>query len=333
MSDATALPRGPRSAPRFDLTTLGEGQLRLCVPAGTRLERADRFDVFVSGTEGNVASTLARLGRATGWVSALPDSPLGRRVVMEYRLAGVDLGAVRWAEGRLATYYVEYAVPPRSIQVWFDRRDSCFSRMTPSEVDWAYLLDTRLLHLTGISLALPGPQALVLEAAARAREAGVPVSFDMNYRARLWSPEEARRVTLPLLAQLDVLCCSRGDAVAVLGVPAGEPEAVLRGMGSITDARYVVMSMGGDGLMGWDRAADTIAHVPAREVVILDRIGAGDAMVAGVLHGVLGGDFLRGLRYGAVCAALSLSQWGDQLLLDAAELDRLTDARGAMIER
>ena len=100
--------------PRFDLTTLGEGQLRLCVPAGERLERADRFDVYVSGTEGNVADTLARLGWRAGWVSALPDSPLGRRVRRHHVIAGVDLDAVRWSEGRLATYYVEYAVPPRA---------------------------------------------------------------------------------------------------------------------------------------------------------------------------------------------------------------------------
>lgn len=319
--------------PRFDLTTLGEGQLRLCVPAGTRLERADRFDAYVSGTEGNVASALARLGRATGWVSALPDSPLGRRVTTEYRLAGVDLAAVRWAEGRLATYYVEYAVPPRSIQVWFDRRDSCFARLTSDQVDWPYLLDTRLLHLTGITLALPGPQALVLEAVERARAAGVPVSFDMNYRARLWSPEDARRVALPLVAQVDVLCCSLTDAVTVLGVESGAPEDVLRRLTAVTDARYVVMSVGADGLFGWERGTDAITHVAAREAVILDRIGAGDAMVAGVLHGVLAGDFARGLRYGAVCAALALGTYGDQLHVDPAELERLVDATGPMIER
>ncbi len=319
--------------PRFDLTTLGEGQLRLCVPAGTRLERADRFDAYVSGTEGNVASTLARLGRATGWVSALPDSPLGRRVTNEYRLAGVDLDAVRWAEGRLATYYVEYAVPPRSIQVWFDRRDSCFTALTSDRVDWSYLLDTRMLHLTGITLALPGPQALVLEAAERARAAGVPISFDMNYRARLWSPDEARRVVLPLLRHVEVLCCSLGDATTVLGVAPGAPEDVLRAIAALTDARFVVMSMGADGALGWDRGEDATVHVSAREVVILDRIGAGDAMVAGVLHGVLAGDFARGLRYGAVCAALALGTFGDQLIVDAAELERLVDASGPMIER
>jgi len=319
--------------PRFDLTTLGEGQLRLCVPAGSRLERADRFDAYVSGTEGNVASTLARLGRPTGWVSALPDSPLGRRVTNEYRLAGVDLGAVRWAEGRLATYYVEYAVPPRSIQVWFDRRDSCFTRLTSDQVDWDYLLDTRMLHLTGITAALPGPQSLVLEAAERASEAGVPIGFDMNYRARLWSAEDARQVVLPLLDHVDVLCCSLGDAVSVLDVAPGAPEEVLRGLAALTGARYVVMSMGADGVLGWDRAVDATVRVNARDVVILDRIGAGDAMVAGVLHGVLSGDFARGLHYGAVCAALALGTYGDQLIVDADELERLVDASGPMIER
>jgi len=319
--------------PRFDLTTLGEGQLRLCVPAGSRLERADRFDAYVSGTEGNVASTLARLGRPTGWVSALPDSPLGRRVTNEYRLAGVDLGAVRWAEGRLATYSVQYAVPPRSIQVWFDRRDSCFTRLTSDQVDWDYLLDTRMLHLTGITAALPGPQSLVLEAAERASEAGVPIGFDMNYRARLWSAEDARQVVLPLLDHVDVLCCSLGDAVSVLDVAPGAPEGVLRGLAALTGARYVVMSMGADGVLGWDRAVDATVRVNARDVVILDRIGAGDAMVAGVLHGVLSGDFARGLHYGAVCAALALGTYGDQLIVDADELERLVDASGPMIER
>jgi 2-dehydro-3-deoxygluconokinase len=93
------------------------------------------------------------------------------------------------------------------------------------------------------------------------------------------------------------------------------------------------MSMGADGAMGFDRDADTIEHVGAREVVILDRIGAGDAMVAGVLHGVLAGDFARALRYGSVCAALALGSYGDQLIVDGAELERLVDASGPMIER
>lgn len=322
-----------RTVPRFDLTTLGEGQLRLCVPAGVDFTRADRFDVYVSGTEGNVASTLARLNRSTGWASALPDSPMGRRVAAEYVLAGVDLGAVRWLEGRLATYYVQYAVPPRSIQVWFDRQDSCFARLASSQIDWEYLLDTRLLHLTGITLALPGPQALVIEAIDRAHDSGVQVSFDMNYRARLWDTAAARQAVLPLLGKIGTLFCSRSDAETVLGVRKGEPEMMLRATAELTGARFVVMTLGAEGVLGWERDQDLVAHEPAREVVILDRIGAGDALVAGVLHGILGGNFRRGLRYGTLCAALALGTYGDQLIVSADELAKLVDTPGQMIER
>ena len=78
--------------PRFDVTSIGEGQLRLCVPAGKRLEQVTQFDVFVSGTEANVVGLLSRLGWRSGFITSLPDGPLGRRVLNEYRMAGIDLG-------------------------------------------------------------------------------------------------------------------------------------------------------------------------------------------------------------------------------------------------
>ncbi len=115
---------------RFDVTTIGEGQLRYSVPAGVRLEQATQLDVNVTGTEANVTGLLSRLGWRCGWVSSLPDTPLGRRVYNEYKLAGIDLGAVRWCDRhRLATYYVEFAQPPRSSQVFYDRTDTCFVNM------------------------------------------------------------------------------------------------------------------------------------------------------------------------------------------------------------
>ncbi|MCC7207403.1 MAG: sugar kinase [Anaerolineae bacterium] len=317
--------------PRFDLTTLGEGQLRYCVPAGTRLEHARTFDVHVTGTEANVGCLLARLGWRAGWVSALPQNPLGRRVVNEYRLAGLDTSAVRWSEGRLATYYVEFAVPPRSTQVFFDRKNTCFTAMTVDDVDWDYLLDTRLLHLSGLSVPLsPGVAVIVQQALERARAAGIPVSFDVNYRERLWSPDQARAALAPLVKQVDVLFCGRGDAQRVFGC-SGTPEDIVRGLAQWTDAGHIVTSLAADGLIGWDRAQFT--HVPAREVVILDRIGAGDSMVGGVLHGWLKGDFVRGLRYGALTAAMALSVYGDQVYTSAPELDALLDSAWTDIRR
>ena len=107
---------------RFDVTTFGEGQLRFSVPAGHRLERANQLDVHAVCTCANVTGLLARLGWSCGWISSLPTTPLGQRVANEFRLAGLDLSAVVWTDKyRLATYYVEYAVPPRSTQVYYDR--------------------------------------------------------------------------------------------------------------------------------------------------------------------------------------------------------------------
>ncbi len=318
--------------PRFDVTTIGEGQLRLCVPAGTRLEQAKAFDVHVSGTEANVTCTLSRLGWSCGWVSALPDSPLGRRVAGEYRATGLDLSAVKWSgDHRLATYYVEYAVPPRATQVYYDRAGTCFTQLTPKDINWDYLLDTRLLHLSGLTLALcSGVRDLLTEAAARAKAAGVPVSFDMNYRSRLWTPETARNVAGPFVRGVDVLFCGRADAARVFGCE-GTPEKMVSQLAELSGARYVVMSMSHEGLMGWD--GTDYVHVPARDVVILDRIGAGDAMVAGALHGYLQGDFNKGLLYGALTAALSLSQYGDQPVTNREELEHLLASTSVDIHR
>ena len=310
--------------PRFDLTTIGEGQLRYSVPAGMRLERAKQFDVNVSGTEANVSCLLSTLGWQCGWVSSLPNSPLGRRVASEYSLSGVDLSAVCWSrDDRLATYYVEYARPPRATQVYYDRSDTCFTHCTVDDIDWEYLLDTRLLHLSGLTIALsPSVHEIVFEAVRRAKARGIPISFDMNYRSRLWTPAQAAEAIRPLLRDIDVLFFSRGDARTVFGID-GTPEQIVEKLHGLSEARYVVTSLSSEGLIGWD---GHIFHTElARPVEIVDRIGAGDAMVAGVLHGYLQDDFVLGLRTGALTAALCLSQHGDQVVTSQRELDELLD--------
>jgi 2-dehydro-3-deoxygluconokinase len=318
--------------PRFDVTTIGEGQLRYCVPAGQRLEQVSQFQVYVAGTEANVTGLLARLGWRCGWVSSLPNNPLGRRVSNELRLAGLDLSAVTWPDGgRLATYYVEYATPPRSTQVYFDRANTCFTNLTPDQIEWDYLLDTRLLHLSGLTVPLsPSINAIVSEAVRRAKTAGVQISFDMNYRQRVWSAEEAAATVKPIIRQVDLLFCGRSDARRVFGCD-GSPEEIVLQLAELTDADYIITSLAEEGLIGWDR--QQFYRQPARAVEIIDRIGAGDAMVGGVLHGWLQGDFAKGLRYGALTAALALGQWGDQVVTTAAELELLLESDSGDIFR
>lgn len=316
--------------PKFDVVTIGEGQLRYCVSAGTRLETVNQFDVYVTGTELNVVCNLARLGWQTSWASALPNSPLGRRVTHEMKLAGVDEGAINWHENaRLATYYVEYAVPPRSTQVYYDRADTPYTKLTAADIDWDYLLDARLLHISGLTLPMsPEISQLLLTATEKAKAAGVKVSFDMNYRTRLWSPEDAQAMVAPMLRDIDVLFFSRSDAQQLFGA-SDDPQAVLDLLKPMTNAEAIVISLSSDGILGWERATDTTTQVPARQVQLLDRIGAGDAMVSGVLHGWLQHDLAKGLRYGALMAALALSQYGDQVVTNPAELETLLDADDA----
>jgi 2-dehydro-3-deoxygluconokinase len=320
--------------PRFDLTTIGEGQLRYSVPPGQRLERAMQLDVRVSCTEANVASLLARLGWKCGWITSLPTTPLGKRVANEFMLAGLDLSAIVWSDKyRLATYYVEYAAPPRATQVYFDRANTCFTNLTQGQIDWDYLLDTRLLHLSGLTVPLsPSLREIVHEAIQRARAKNIAISFDVNYRQRIWTPTQARQAIAPLLEHIAILFCSRGDARQVFDIE-GTPEEIVTRLGELTGAPFIVSSLSSDGIIGWDRKERVAYRQPAREVTILDRIGAGDAMVGGVLHGWLQNDFAKGVRYGVLTAALALSQYGDQVITTRAEVEALLDAASPDIAR
>src|SRR5689334_10914451 len=210
--------------PRFDLVSLGESMLRYSVPTGHRLKDARQLDVEVGGAESNVCVAAAQLGWRCGWVGRLPDTALGDIVLRVLRSDGVDVSAVKRVAGeRIGTFYIEYATAPRSIQVIYDRADSAAAHMTVADVDWDYLLSTRILHLTGITPAVSEScYALVAEAIRRARAAGVTVSFDVNFRSKLWNAEDAGQRLRPLLAEADLLFCKGADAALLFGCT-GEP--------------------------------------------------------------------------------------------------------------
>ncbi len=305
--------------PRFDVASLGEAMLRLSVPIGRRLDDMRSLDVEIGGAEGNVCVALARLGRRTAWASRLPDHALGQYVVRGLRADGVDVSGVRRAaDERIGAYFIEYAGPPRSIHVIYDRAGSAAARMTVDDVDWAGLLDTRVLHLTGITAALSDSCFRIVEQAiARARAAGVIVSFDVNYRARLWAAEDAGRRLRPLIAEADVLFCKGRDAALLFGC-AGEPHDLMDGLKALTRARTIYGTFGERGAARLTDGAFELR--PAIPVQIVDRIGSGDAFAAGALDGVLDDDPAEGLRRGLALAAIALSQHGDRVLTSRAEL-------------
>ncbi len=307
---------------RFDVTTFGEMLLRLSVPNGQRLEVADHLDVHPAGAEANVTSLLARLGRRACWLGALPKNPLGHRAANALREAGVYTDAILWRDsGRMGTYYVEFGAPPRGIQVTYDRANSCVSKLKSADIDWDTLLDTRLLHLTGITPALSSSCCdIIQEAFTRAKVRGVPVSFDVNYRQRLWNEIEARETLLPLLRQAEIVFCGARDAESLFHC-SGSMQEIAQGMLEQSNAHIGVVTFGEQGAMLWDGVE--WHHEPAVPTQIVDRLGAGDALAAGVLQGWLDGDVLAGLRYGVTLAALALSQSGDMVITNEAELQSL----------
>ncbi len=319
----------------YDVTTMGEIMLRLSTPAGTRLETAAQLDVQPGGAEANLAALLARLRRRTAWLGALPSNALGRLAANALRGAGVDLGGVHWCEGeRMGTYFVEFSTPPRPIQVIYDRARSCMAEFSTEQVDWPRLLDTRLLHLTGITPALsPSCRAVAETAVQQAQATGVPISFDVNFRQKLWDAETAAAALAPLLRKASIVFCGHGDAQRLFGCT-GDPAAALRQLAEqplTAGAQVVVMSIGAAGALAWRNGE--ILQVDAVPTVIVDRLGAGDALAAGVLHGWLDGDLQRGLRTGVVLAALALAQHGDMVVTTPDEVAALLESAGGMIVR
>ena len=163
-------------------------------------------------------------------------------------------------------------------------------------------------------------QATLFEAQKRAKAADIPVSLDVNYRSRLWSPAAAAAGMRPFLEAADIIFMAARDAETLYGIT-GDNHSRLKRISEMFAADYVAMSMGAEGIKGFDRQKDQISNAPARTVVIEDRIGAGDASGWRVCcHGWLQGDFAKGLRYATVTAGLALSQFGDHTITTAEEV-------------
>jgi 2-dehydro-3-deoxygluconokinase len=210
--------------------------------------------------------------------------------------------------------------------VYFDRANTAFTNMTVADVDWDLLLDTRIIHLTGITAALsPAVLAILTETVDRADAAGVPVAFDVNYRANLWAPDVAATTLRPFIQRAEILFVRSEDLNTLYGFSAESAEEVLMNAMTLTSAPNIVMTCGA---LGARACLDgTIISAPAWPVDIIDRLGAGDGFAAGFLHAWLDGRIEQGLEYGTAMAALALAQIGEQVQTTREELASiLTDS-------
>jgi 2-dehydro-3-deoxygluconokinase len=305
------------------LVTLGEAMLRLSVRAGDRIEDAEAFEVHVAGSEANVAYAAARVGLKSAWVSALPDNPLGHRVATTLTAGGVDTSLVRWVpNARLGLYFVELASAPRPISVIYDRAHSAMARASVDDFDWTAIADTRFFHVSGITLGLsPSCREIAKHAMQEARRAGATVTFDVNYRQKLWDREAAASAVREIAPLVDVVVCTREDARDLFGAK----DALDLGV------KTAVLTMGADGAVA---SSDGVTiEREGHSVAIVDRVGAGDAFTAGLIWGLSEGSLELGLERGLAMSALKMSVRGDLFRLDADDVTALMAREGREVGR
>lgn len=308
----------------IDLLTVGEAMIRLSTPPGELLDDAPRLAVHIGGAESNVAAGVARMGRGARWLSRLTDNVWGRRIVRELAVQGVDCSGVVWtADDRVGMYAIEFGVPPRPTRVTYDRAHSAASHMGPGTFDLSQIEQVRIVHLTGITAALSEEcYALVAAIIERANRAHVPVVFDVNYRAKLWSAQTCAERLSPLLHKVDTVIMARADAETLFGLN-GEPGDVLRATHARFGVRRAVLTLGESGAAGFRE--NRLYRVDSYPVQQIDRIGAGDAFAAGVICGLLRDDFELGLKYGTAMSALHMTLHGDMFRLSEADVQQLVD--------
>lgn len=324
-----------------DVVTFGEAMIRLSPPQARRLEQTQVLDASVGGAELNVAVGVCRLGLSSAWVSCLPDNALGRLTRNKARELGVDTRWVRWdSQGRMGLYFVEYGSSPRASSILYDRAGSSISQLNQSFAWDEILLGARVFHMSGVTPALSNRVAdetqIALETAHRL---GLTVMYDLNYRARLWTEEQARRVQEPLMQFVDVLITTEEDTRRVFGIEGKDYGEVARLISNRYSIPIVTITVRGDSSVlrnEWTSIAYSDGQLfedRTYKIELVDRIGGGDAYSAGFICGFLEGDTGHAVQIGDAFSALKQTTWSDFGWVTRQEVDALLSGSGLRIVR
>ena len=289
--------------------SFGEILLRLAAPGYTKLFQKDNLESTFCGGEANVAVSLANFGLDSAYITKVPESDVGHAAVNSLRYFGVDTDDVVYGDGRLGLYYLEKGASQRPSKVIYDRAYSSIALAKRSDFDWDKILDgADWLHWTGINPALGGELPLICEDACKAaRERGMTISCDLNYRGKLWSPEKAQEVMKPLMKYVDVCICNEEDAEKVLGIKAQDTDVEsgeLSHVGYVPTAEMIYSYYGCKFIAttlrksfsasrnGWSAMlydAEALESYFSREydIQIVDRVGGGDSFAAGLIYGMI----------------------------------------------
>jgi 2-dehydro-3-deoxygluconokinase len=339
--------RGPSGFACF-----GELLLRLSAPGNELLLQTGSLAVHIGGAEANVAVSLAHFGHTALMASVVPDNPLGRACIGELRRHGVRTEAVHTGPGRMGLYFLTVGAGHRPSEVLYDRADSAFAQALPDLMDWREILSgVSWLHVSGVTPAV-GPAAAesALHAVRMARAQGRFVSFDCNYRAKLWQRwrGDARTILREIVSESDLLFAEERDMALILGrefeaMPAGErfQASAAEALAAFPDLKRIATTVRSQKsvdehdlaakLMSRDGLVTTRTYSIGR---IIDRIGSGDAFAAGVLHGIESGlDDQAALDFGLAAACLKHSIPGDFNLSSVADVHNLVQNAGFTVRR
>lgn len=303
-----------------EVVTLGETMVLFSPMQSGPLRYVHNYQKRIAGAESNLAIGVARLGHSSGWISKVGEDEFGKYLLREVQAEGVDVSRVKMTkEGPTGIMFKEMA-EARETKVYYYRRGSAASLMTPEDLDPDYIKSAKILHLTGITPALSqNCLDTVKEAIRIAKGSGVMVSFDPNIRLKLWSREEAGRVIRELLPLVDLAFPGLDEAEIIFG---RSPVEQLLDSFLNSGVKLVVLKTGSQGCLVAD-ATQTMAVKAFRVDQVVDPIGAGDAFAAGFLVGILENKpLLESAKLANAMGAFAVTTAGDiEGLPDRAELE------------
>ncbi len=353
------------SETEFDLLALGECMIRLSPPGHQRIELTPVFEAYAGGGEYNVAYALARYGMRAGWISRLVDNPLGQFIKNHARTSGMDVSEVIWVPydgagrtDRIGLNFTEVGIGVRASVTMYDRGHTAVSHMKPGDVDWKRIFQKRKVrwfHTGGIFTALSDSCAQVAhESMKAAHEAGTIVSYDLNFRSKLWSSKKAIEETKNLVPFIDVLIGNEEDFQKVLGFQVEGTDEHLQQLpieGYKKMVRQVVQAYPHIKAVGttlrevvsglvnnWSAIMyyDGVFYQSRRyeNLEIEDRVGGGDGFCSGFIYGLLHGMAPQEcVEMGAAHGALLQSTRGDTSMVTMQEIRHVMGGGTARIQR
>ncbi len=327
-----------------DVVTFGELMLRLTPPSHQRFAKTPQFDITFGGAEANVAVLIAQLGGSAEFVTRLPANDIAQRAINELRGLGVGTAHIARGGDRIGVYYLEQGASQRPGKVIYDRAHSAIAEAQAGEFDWdAIFAGARWFHFSGITPAISRSAAeLTAEACAAARRHGLTVSFDLNYRAKLWTREQAGAVLAPLMQHVDLCVTSAEEARTVFGLDCGDdPADAAVKLRDRFGFKTVALTQRSGALAcstGWGAMlyADGTPYFSRRhEIDVIDRVGAGDSFTGTLIFSTLRGDApAQALELAVAASTLAHTLPGDYALLTLDEVEALAaGASGGRVQR